>query len=242
MFLRKIQYVLGFGVLLIMVFAFTGGVDAADSEAGEDLLKWRQPKTLYVKYRVSGYEVEEGMLPEIINETYYTGNEYETITQEEYYAGNKLIITQTNYGSKDCFALRHWDHDHEEYYWTAGEGWGDRAGRYDGDQLIGGRELSRWWDEDISPGGAVFRPLNIFAYVLFRKIGNRRKIHIAEYRTGKHETILGINCDVFTVDGATFWVDPATHYTLKFQDASGYTVEALKYDTNYSGGIPYKPE
>jgi hypothetical protein len=209
------------------------------AESGEDLLKLKQPKTLYVKYLPPDflYESEGVTFPGTPCETYYTGGEYELIYSD---GRSGEARTWIDYGSESLSQYYWYDFDIEEYHWSeGGPGWGDRSGSYDGDDVVGGRELGSYWGEENNPGGMVFNPINAFALAVFRAKGTLTDVSVKEYRTNKHETILGVNCDVFEIKGATFYVDPKNHYTLKVVNEEGAVTEVLEYDVNYSGGVPY---
>jgi hypothetical protein len=203
-------------------------------EAGEDLLKWRMPKTLYVKYLNSGHTADETQLGEWTTESWFTGTEYEYIMPEK---PNGFVTTLIEYHSASA-KWRYCMNDNQAYFWEDFNGWSDSK---DGNPIDGGREAYSYWGEEINPGGSAFEPLNAFAQAILMSAGHIRS-PITQYRqSGKHETILNVSCEVFVVDGDTFWVDPATHYTLKAQYSDGITYEVLEYDANYSGGVPYAP-
>ena len=99
-------------------------------------------------------------------------------------------------------------------------------------------------------GGDFFYPLNEFAEAIIVHAGhNDIRPYLVE---GEHDTILGIECDVYYVEGNTaipanqkFWVDPETHNTLRIEttDTNGETkiIEVLDYDMDYDGDIPINP-
>jgi uncharacterized lipoprotein YehR (DUF1307 family) len=210
-------------------------------EVGEDLLKWRMPKTLYVKYEGFFYDYTNDTYFADVGENYYTGGEYEMIFPD---TKSGEIRTWIRYESESLYRYYSYSIDSEEYKWDDeynSSGWGDRSGAYDGDNVVGGRETASYWDEDTNPGGRIFYPLNAFAYSLLSSTGQIYQT-ITQYRqSGQNETILGVNCEVFVVDGVTYYVDPNTHYTLKLVDTEGNVAEVLEYDANYSGGVPYAP-
>jgi hypothetical protein len=218
-------------------------------QAGEDLLKWRLPKSLYLKAISNDLYLGEP------REFYWTGGEFEFIYWED--PGDESVRIGIQYGSASLYQY-YWylfDSAEPEYIWAdPGQGWGDDILNDDYlfsygsviPTLTGGLEKNH--------GGDVFRPLNDFAFAAKADHGFIADPDISKYRTGRHETVLGINCDVFEITedikpgnyvavpkGTLYYVDPATHYTLKTVWADGTVDEVLEYDANYSGGVPYAP-
>jgi hypothetical protein len=209
-----------------------------DCPEAEDLLIFRKPKTLYIKYTAPS---QIGDVQDAVWEGYFIGTEAESIEPLGY--DNGKLITTMMYWSE----TKRWLYEYEDnYYWydatdnDVSEDW--QFG------LHGDRGLSGIWKSEFAPGGHFFYPLNAFSSALFMQLPgttnwvvSKNTYRIAPYRkNGEHATILGIVCDVFVVDGTTFWVDPETHNTLKIKDGDK-VVEILEYDTDYKGGIPYKP-
>jgi hypothetical protein len=241
--------------LVVGESVITATLDGAESKAlvrvravettGKDLLKWRLPKSLYVKWlpgdSSTGIPIESHWIGDAY-EYIYTTSEPETIIQ---------------YGSQAAAMVYSLDEsDPPEYQWSdPGQGWGD--------DILGDKHLFGW--RSVIPtriggmeknhGGIVFRPLNDFAFAVFAdKNFFIEELDISKFRTGRHEPVLGIDCDIFEVPedivisgevfiskGTTYYVDPATHYTLKTVWADGSVDEVLEYDVNYSGGVPYAP-
>jgi hypothetical protein len=219
-------------------------VRAAEA-TGSDLLKWRLPKSLYVKWLPGDSSTG------IPIESYWTGDAYEYI----YTTSEPETIIQ--YGSQATAMVYSLDEsDPPEYQWSdPGQGWGDDI--LDDMHLFGWRSVipTRIGGIEKNHGGKVFRPLNDFAFAVFAdKNFFIEDLDISKYRTNKHETVLGVGCDVFEVPeditisgdvivpkGTVYYVDPATHCTLKTVWADGTVDEVLEYDANYSGGVPYAP-
>ncbi|MDR0840487.1 MAG: hypothetical protein LBN26_03775, partial [Christensenellaceae bacterium] len=183
----------------------------ATETSGEDLLKWKRPESLYVKYIGDPYS----LTPDVPDVKYYTGygKEIEIISHSsefgQYYHDNPLYISFFGPSSSNSFSCN----DNGDWYW--GDPYDFKWERADNAyySLYWGDERGSESSEH-GPGGSLFFPLNAFARalppgaVLFGG-------SIAEFRTSKHETILGVNCDVFEIEGNTFYVDPKNHYTLK---------------------------
>ena len=99
-------------------------------------------------------------------------------------------------------------------------------------------------------GGNFFYPLNEFAEVIVVHAAHK---DVREFLVeGEHDTVLGIECDVYEVPGNTasptdlkFWVDSGTHNTLRIEylgtEGETVVVEVLDYDMDYTGTIPFSP-
>ena len=115
-----------------------------------------------------------------------------------------------------------------------------------------GRSFLHDWSGDKDLGEKGEKLFAGFAYELIArtKIGGAYTVDdITPYRLDQpQEEVAGIKCDLYhfdpsvaadylaTTTGYTFWVDPRTHYTLKYSsdDGSDY-YEILEFDAAYTG-------
>ena len=122
-----------------------------------------------------------------------------------------------------------------------------------------GRSFLHDWSGDKDLGEKGEKIFAGFAYELIARVetgGTYSVDDITPYQLDRpQEEIAGIKCDLYhfdpsvaadylaTTTGYTFWVDPKTHYTLKYSSDDGENYyEILEFDANYTGADDMAPE